>query len=197
MAVNNTFEWDARKNSAPPLISDVNCKQMRIISLVEHSENWSTDFEKEARSIKSILSENLVASYHIGSTAISGLKAKPVIDILLEVRSLSEVDRHNGKLEGFGYEAKGEYGIEGRRFFQKGESERTHHVHVFETGNPEIERHKLFVEFMNTHPRRVAEYEILKTKLESKYKQEPDKYSEGKSTFIKAIDAEAVKWKNS
>ena len=93
MAANNTFEWDARKNSAPPLISDVNCKQMRIISLVEHSENWSTDFEKEARSITSILSENLVASYHIGSTAISGLKAKPVIDILLEERSLSEVDR--------------------------------------------------------------------------------------------------------
>ena len=170
---------------------------MRTINLVEHSEWWATDFEKEIGSINDILSENLIAAYHIGSTAISKLRSKPVIDILLEVRLLSEVGKRNKRLEELGYDAKGEYGIEGRRFFQKGVNERTHHIHVFETGNLEIERHKLFVEFMNSHPGRVAEYENLKIELASKYKQEPDKYSEGKATFIKAIDAEATLWKNS
>jgi GrpB-like predicted nucleotidyltransferase (UPF0157 family) len=170
---------------------------MRTINLVEHSEKWPTDFEKEVNSIKDILSENLIAAYHIGSTAISGLRAKPVIDILLEVRSLSEVDKRNKRLEEIGYEAKGENGIYGRRFFQKGGKERTHHIHVFETGSQEIQRHKLFVEFMNAHPDRVAAYEKLKIELAGKYKQEPDKYSEGKAAFIKDIDAEAAVWKNS
>jgi GrpB-like predicted nucleotidyltransferase (UPF0157 family) len=168
---------------------------MRAISLVEHRERWSTDFEKEADSIKVILSDNLLAAYHIGSTAISGLRAKPVIDVLLEVRSLCELDKRNTELEELGYEAKGEYGIEGRRFFQKGGKERTHHVHAFKTGNHEIERHKLFVEFMKAHPHRAAEYEKLKMELESKYKEEPDKYSEGKAAFIKVIDVEASEWK--
>ncbi len=101
------------------------------------------------------------------------------------------------RLPWLGYEAKGEYGIKGRRFFQKGENERTHHIHIFESGNPEVERHRLFVEFMNSHPNRAAEYEKLKMKLSSKYKEEPEKYSQGKSVYIQAIDAEAIEWKNS
>jgi len=197
----NMRKWSHKKLvsilSGEDQLSTVSCKRMRTINLVEHSERWATDFEKEVGSIKDILSENLIAAYHIGSTAISGLRAKPVIDILLEVRFLSEVDKRNKRLEELGYEAKGEYGIEGRRFFQKGGKERTHHIHVFETGNLEIERHKLFVEFMNAHPGRVAEYEKLKIELASKYKQEPDKYSEGKAVFIKDIDVEATGWKNS
>lgn len=170
---------------------------MRTINLVEYREEWRTGFEKETDGIKSVLSENLIAAYHIGSTAIHGLKAKPVIDILLEVRSLSEVDKHNRELEELGYETRGEYGFEGRRFFQKGGKERTHHIHVFQTGNPEIKRHRYFVEFMNSHPGSAAEYETLKVELESKYKQKPNKYSEGKSEFIKNIDEKAAEWKNS
>jgi len=170
---------------------------MRTIKLVEYREEWRTDYEKEADSIKSVFSENLMGAYHIGSTAIYGLKAKPVIDILLEVRSLSEIDKHNRVPEELGYEAKGEYGIEGRRFYQKGGKERTHHIHIFQTGNSEIKRHRNFVEFMNAHPGSATEYEILKVELESKYKKDPNKYSEGKSEFIKNIDAEAAKWKNS
>ncbi len=96
-------------------------------------------------------------AYHIGSTAIPEIQSKPVIDILLEVLSLRELDKHTIKLEELGYEAKGDYGIEGRRFFQKGCHVRTHHIHAFETGNPEIKRHALFVAFMNAHPRRLSE----------------------------------------
>lgn len=170
---------------------------MRIIKLEEHNKKWSEDFEKEVGTIKAFLSENLIAAYHIGSTAIPGIRAKPVIDILLEVRSLNEIDKHNNKFEGIGYEAKGEYGIKGRKFFQKGKNERTHHIHIFESGNPEIERHKLFVEFMNAHPDKAAEYDKLKMKLLNKHKEEPDKYSQGKAVFIQSMDAEAIKWKNS
>ena len=168
---------------------------MRIIELETHNQNWSRDFEKEAAIIKDVLSGNLIAAYHIGSTAITGIKAKPVIDILLEVKSINEIDKHKQRIEGLGYEAKGEYGIKERRFFQKGNNERTHHIHIFESGNSEIERHLLFIEFMNSHPHRAAEYEKLKMKLSCHHKEEPEKYSQSKSVFIHNIDVEASAWK--
>jgi GrpB-like predicted nucleotidyltransferase (UPF0157 family) len=168
---------------------------MRIIELETHNQNWSRDFEKESAIFKDILSENLVTAYHIGSTAIMGIKAKPVIDILLEVKSIYEIDKHKQEIEGLGYEAKGEYGIKARRFFQKGQNERTHHIHIFESGNPEIGRHLLFIEFMNSHPNRAAEYENLKMESSSQYKEDPEKYSQSKSIFIQNIDIEASAWK--
>ncbi len=173
----------------------VSCSRMRIIKLETHNQRWSKDFEKEAAIIKDVLSGNLVAAYHIGSTAIMGIKAKPVIDILLEVKSINEIDKHKQEIEGLGYEAKGEYGIKTRRFFQKGQNERTHHIHIFESGNPEIERHLLFIEFMNSHPNRAAEYEKLKVKSAGQHKDYPEKYSQSKSIFIHNIDVEASAWK--
>ncbi len=169
---------------------------MRIIKLEAHDEQWCKDFEHEVSFLKAVLKQNLVAAFQIGSTAIARIRAKPVIDILLEVGSLHEVDKHNRALEELGYEAKGEYGIQGRRFFQKGDGERTHHLHMFQSGDPEIERHRLFIAFMNAHPDKAAEYEKLKIALSTKYKERPEKYSQGKSAFIHAIDAEAIKWKN-
>ena len=136
-----------------------------------------------------------MASYHIGSTAIPGIMAKPVIDILLEVKSIDKIDELDKEFEGLGYEVKRDYGIEGRRFFQKGKNERTHHIHIFESGNTEIERHRLFVEFMQAHPGSAAEYEKLKLKLIKQHKGDPEKYSQGKLTFIQSIDKDAIAWK--
>jgi len=168
---------------------------MRIIKLEEYDQRWPKYFEKEVDAIKILISENLLSAHHIGSTAILGMKAKPVIDIMLVVKSLSRIDKINQKFVALGYEVKGEYGIQGRRFFQKGKNKRTHHIHIFEQGNSEIERHILFVDFMNAHPNWVAEYEHLKIALSNRYKNEPQKYSQGKADFLQAIDLEAVKWK--
>jgi GrpB-like predicted nucleotidyltransferase (UPF0157 family) len=168
---------------------------MRIIELEAYNQNWPREFEKEVAILKGVLSDNFIAAYHIGSTAIVGIKAKPVIDILLEVKSINQIGNHNQEFEGLGYEAKGEYGIKGRRFFQKGNNERTHHIHIFETGNSEIKRHRQFVEFMNSHPHRAAEYEKLKIELSIHYKEKPEKYAQSKSVFIHNIDIEASTWK--
>ena len=125
------------------------------------------------------------------------IATESVIDILLEVRSLSEVDKYNKVFEKYGYEPKSEYNIKGRRFFQKGGNNRTHHIHAFESGNPEIERHKLFVEFMNTHPEEASKYGQLKIELANTFMHDRDKYSEGKSKFIQAINFKVRRWKYS
>jgi len=72
---------------------------------------------------------------------------------------------------------------------------RTHHVHVFESGNREIERHKLFVEYMNSHPNKAREYLRLKEMLCFQFSEDPKSYTNGKSYFIKSVDSEAHSWK--
>lgn len=169
---------------------------MRSIKLVTHDPDWARLYEDEVARLCLLLSKLVVSTHHIGSTAINGIKAKPVIDILIEVTCLRDLEKHAGDFKNLGYEAKGEYGIKGRRFFQKGGDERTHHLHIFESGNAEIERHRLFVAFMNAHPDKAEEYEALKTALSIEHKNSAEDYSQGKSAFIRAVDAEAIKWKN-
>ena len=168
---------------------------MRSVKLEEHDPNWTRLYEDEVGKLHVFLSELIVSTHHIGSTAISGIQAKPVIDILVEVTCLRDLKKHKGDFKNLGYEVKGAYGIKGRRFFQKGGDERTHHLHIFESGNSEIERHRLFVAFMNAHPDKAADYEALKTRLSIEYKNSAESYSQGKSAFIKAVDSETVKWK--
>ncbi|MBL1259287.1 MAG: GrpB family protein [Thiotrichaceae bacterium] len=165
-----------------------------MIELKKYNDRWPGEFQLEVGLIKAVLSEHLICAHHIGSTAIKGCCAKPMIDIIVEVMSLDKVDQNNHPLEKLGYEVKGEFGVVGRRFFMKGDDKRTHHLHVFESGNLDIERHRLFVEYMNAHADQMAKYSKLKMELSQRYRQHPDEYSAGKAAFIKSIDLAAVEW---
>jgi len=78
------------------------------------------------------------------SVTTFNIYAKPVIDMLVTVNDLSSVDALNPLFEALGYDCKGEFGIPGRRFYQKRKIKRTHHIHLFEQGNSEIKRHLAF-----------------------------------------------------
>lgn len=91
-----------------------------IVKVVAYDAKWPQLFEEKAKLIKSALGENCIAIHHIGSTAVLGLSAKPIIDILPVVKNILQVDQANFAMEQLGYTAKGEYGIPFRRYFQKG-----------------------------------------------------------------------------
>ncbi len=153
-------------------------------------------YKEESEKIKNILNDIILDIHHIGSTAIPGIKAKPVIDILVEVKNIEEVDRYNHKMKELGYEAMGEHGIPKRRFFRKGGNNRTHHIHIFQMGNEEIERHINFKEYLVAHPDKAREYSELKEKLANKYTYDAENYTNGKGDFIKKIDRKArLRWK--
>lgn len=145
-------------------------------------------FEEEASRIKGVLGENCIAIHHIGSTSIPGLAAKPIIDIIPVVKDIMGIDAINEKMEALGYEVKGEYGIAFRRFFQKGNPARTHHVHAFEEGNPEIERHLKFRNWMCAHPEDLEAYGSLKQELAQKYPHDRMSYGLGKESFVASIN---------
>lgn len=109
-------------------------------------------YEKEAVKLRKIFRSEITEIYHIGSTSVDGLIAKPVIDIMPVVRDVNRIDDYNTEMIDIGYEPKGENGLPGRRFFQKGGDERTHHIHFYEMGNTEIERHLAFRNYLRTHP---------------------------------------------
>lgn len=175
-------------------IGKLAANQMRSMEVVPHNPLWKAEFTKEAVVISSIFGDEIVKIHHIGSTAIVGIYAKPIIDILIEVRGINIIDNYNSQMQEIGYTSRGEWGISGRRYFIKGITQRTHHVHIYESGNPEIERHLKFRDYMNAHPDEASQYEKLKKELSEKYKHNPTEYTDGKDAFIKEIDRKAKEW---
>ena len=172
---------------------------MSRVEVVPHDPRWRDAFEAEAKKVAAALGENVVAVHHVGSTSIPDIYAKPVIDLLVEVRDVNEVDGRSPSMESLGYEALGEYGIPGRRYFRKDDREgiRTHHVHAFEAGSAEVVRHLAFRDYMIAHPVDAQRYSELKRRLAEEHPQSMDDYMDGKDGFIKEMDRRAARWRAS
>ena len=168
----------------------------RKIEVVDYCPEWKEKFWQEAAKIQEILGENCITVYHIGSTSVKGLRAKPIIDLMPVVKELEAVDLHNKEFEALGYECKGEYGILGRRFFMKGGDLRTHHVHIFaEESRKEIERHLAVRDYLRTHKKDAEAYAALKTELAEKFTYDNDGYCDGKDSFVKDLERKALEWR--
>jgi len=165
--------------------------EQRLIEVVPYDSNWLMQFEEEAARIKKALGSNCVEIHHIGSTSVPGLAAKPIIDMIPVVLDISKVDSANVAMQTLGYEAKGEYGIPFRRYFQKGDSIRTHHAHIFEIGNSEIERHLKFRDWMRKYPEDREAYARLKQELAHQHPYDITAYCLGKEDFVATIDKKA------
>ncbi|OOF03318.1 hypothetical protein BZG79_14385 [Salinivibrio sp. MA427] len=169
---------------------------LRIIEVVDFQSSWADDFNREKALICNALSqENVVGVHHIGSTSVEGLCAKPIIDILLEVKCLSALDEQGYLMESLGYLAKGEFGIPGRRYFQKGGVQRTHQVHAFLTGSHEAQRHIAFKEYLIAFPEVADEYGVLKKTGAVICNNDMYVYCRHKDSFIKEHEAKALSWK--
>ncbi|WP_299022791.1 GrpB family protein [uncultured Photobacterium sp.] len=167
----------------------------RIIEVVSYDPKWAELFELESRAISDVVGQTVVNIHHIGSTSVTGLAAKPIIDILLEVTDLHSLDVLSSGLISLGYESKGEFGIAGRRFFQKGGNNRTHHLHAFKVGDSNVVRHIAFRDYLIAHPDIATEYGRLKTKVALGCNNDPDSYCSGKNDFIKYHVLQSLKFR--
>lgn len=89
------------------------------ITVTDYNPKWPLQYAEERKRIVEILKENCISIYHIGSTSVPGLAAKPVIDIMAVVRSLEKADSTAEQFSEIGYEYLGEFGIAGRRYLRK------------------------------------------------------------------------------
>ena len=166
------------------------------VIVTEYSSKWEAGFEEEAEKIKRILKENCIAIYHIGSTAVKGLKAKPVIDIMPVVEDICRVDDQAAEFEKIGYEYLGEFGIAGRRYLRKGGDERTHQVHIFGVDDREnVERHLAVRDYLRAHREAARAYGELKERLAEDFPYDIEAYCDGKEEFVKELEQKALLWK--
>jgi GrpB-like predicted nucleotidyltransferase (UPF0157 family) len=166
----------------------------RRIDVVPYDAKWPTMFLQERAQLLARLPIPLAGIHHIGSTAVEGLAAKPVIDLLLEVADIHSLDRCSQQFESLGYESKGEYGITGRRFYQKGGDSRTHHIHAFELGSKNALRHIAFKEYLKAHPPVAYEYGLLKRKVALSCNNDIGLYCDGKADFLSRHERLAIAW---
>ena len=166
----------------------------RIIEVVNYDPSWKNIFDSEKSVLAKAIGNNAIRIEHIGSTAVPGLVSKPVIDILIEVESLVELDNSSKEIKTIGYLIKGENGISGRRYFQKGGNQRSHHVHAFQTGDLNLIRHRAFKEYLIAHPIIASEYGKIKTMAILKSDNNINNYMAHKNEFIQKHEKLAVEW---
>lgn len=153
------------------------------IFLSEHKSYWAEWYKEEVELLKSFLPKG-VAYYHIGSTAISGIMAKPIIDILIVVNCADNLRMISNILQEQQYIIMSEKG--NRISLNKGYSiegfrEKVFHIHLrLKSDTDEI----YFRDYLNLHPNIAKEYEQLKLNLCEKFKNNRDAYTEKKTEFV-------------
>ena len=169
------------------------------VELLPHDPFWTQRAQAEADALRSVLGDTLLAVHHIGSTAIPGIRAKPVIDLIPVVSALPALEARRSQIEALGYEWCGEFGLPGRRYFRRDDLQgaRTHQVHAFETGVPDVIRHLAFRDYMRAHPLLAAEYGKLKEGLADAHRHDRTAYVQGKDAFVKEHERRALLWASS
>lgn len=166
---------------------------MMKIEVVDYDPSWPAQFEAEREVVLRVLGDVATGIHHIGSTAVPGLAAKPIIDILLEVGDLVALDAHNSAMEAIGYKPMGEFGIPGRRYFPKGGDNRSHQIHAFVRGDSNVGRHIAFRDYLRRHPEAAREYAELKRRVARACNHDLGKYCDGKDAYVKRLEAIAIK----
>ena len=167
------------------------------VIVLPHDPAWISMYRQESKCILDALRRGQPIAHHIGSTAIPVCFAKPIIDILIEANDLSLVDACNPMMQVLGYEIMGEYGISNRRYFRKNSDtgERLYHVHVFAKGDPSVERHLVFRDFLIQHPIWAQKYSDLKRQLAASHPNSSRHYTEAKTELVVLINKLASKWR--
>ncbi len=171
------------------------------VIVVPYDEAWPSLFEEEQSRIESAIGPWVEQIEHVGSTAVPGLAAKPVIDIMVGVKSLGDSPILIERLAGVGYEYVPEFErvLPFRRYFRKvRDGRRTHQIHLVERSNGRWwERHLLFRDYLRTHPETAREYGRLKDHLAERFRSDREAYTDAKTDFISEVVRRATEDKHS
>jgi GrpB-like predicted nucleotidyltransferase (UPF0157 family) len=169
------MDWDFRGR---PALDDP-------VDVVEHDPRWAEMFEHERERLAQVLGDVAVAIEHVGSTAVPGLAAKPVLDIMAGVARTPLPERTLVALGALGYQYRGDSGVPGKQYFRT--NPRTRHLHVVAFGGEDWVRTLAFRDYLRAHPAAVQEYEALKRDLARLHRDDRTRYLEGKASFIQSV----------
>jgi GrpB-like predicted nucleotidyltransferase (UPF0157 family) len=153
---------------------------------------WPARFEQERAALVAAIGNWVVGGvHHVGSTAIPGLEAKPIIDILVGVEGLDESRSSFDPLAVLGYLYAPYRPDEMHWFCKPHPSRRTHHLHLVPIESPRFREELSFRDYLRSHPEDAKEYGLLKRALAEEHKQDRDAYTAAKAPFIRTVLARA------
>jgi len=160
------------------------------VIIIPYDPRWPVQFEEEKARLLADIGAYVLSIEHIGSTAVPGLAAKPVIDILIGVRSLANAPLFIPPLEARGYEYVAQYEDEmpfRRYLHRKVNGEHTHHLHMVEPTTRFYKVQLAFRDHLRSHPETHDVYAALKLDLAEKYRNDRMAYTDAKSDFILGV----------
>ena len=166
------------------------------VELHPHDPEWENLAAVTIEQLKNILKAVARDIRHVGSTSISSIKAKPIIDIAIAVDHLEDIVPLIPQMEANGFYRKN-VGAADQVFFSAGDFERdirTHHIHVVEYEGMAWRNYVNFTAYLNTHPTVARQYEALKETLLSQFAADRNAYTEGKSAWIRHTLRKAMVW---
>jgi GrpB-like predicted nucleotidyltransferase (UPF0157 family)/GNAT superfamily N-acetyltransferase len=167
------------------------------VDVISYDPAWPKIFEQEANQIKSTMGNLLNEIYHIGSTAIPNMPAKPVIDIMLVCNNLDDINLIAKKISALHYDNVRRQIIPYQSFFTRRQDNNIRfHLHIHEKGSPQIKRHVNFRDYVIAHPADAKKYAALKINLAEKYADDIHSYVLGKDKLVQEIDAKAKQWEH-
>jgi GrpB-like predicted nucleotidyltransferase (UPF0157 family) len=145
-----------------------------------------------------VLGSCLGIVHHIGSTAVPGLAAKPIIDLMPLVTKLPDLDQERWRVEALGYNWHGEFGIPGRRYCTLSDEKalRIVQLHFFKGDSPEVQRHIAFRDYLRAHPETARAYENEKRRARDLHPDDSHAYNDEKAAWIRGVTAQALDWSN-
>lgn len=156
------------------------------IHVVNHQPNWAEKYRKEAETLSGIFCKHPFLMEHIGSTAVPGLKAKPIVDIAVRFDSVEVVSEYVKPLTEYGYHYFGEFIFPRWYYFCRG-APREFNLHVVDSTTEHWDVWVRFRDILLRDDRIREEYQTLKTELAEKYRCERKKYTEGKTEFVARV----------
>jgi GrpB-like predicted nucleotidyltransferase (UPF0157 family) len=166
---------------------------MDDVEIVPYDPDWKVLFAVEADRLRAVLDSGLIVGIeHFGSTAVPGLAAKPIIDILIAVTSLARAKATMvDPITGVGYLYWAENPKTDRMFFVKGMpphgERRTHHVHITEPEGEMWRRRLRFRDYPRANPGEARCYEALKRQLAARYPSDRERYTDAKTEYVEAV----------
>lgn len=159
------------------------------VVVLPYDEAWADRFAEIKTEIEAALGELAFRIEHVGSTAVPGLSAKPIIDLDVVIRDSSAFHAAAAALEAIAYQHEGDLGIAGREAFRYDGKDhlQKHHLYVCAQNSAELKRHLAFRDYLRTHPEAVCEYSRIKEEGAALYPYDIDGYIEHKTPFIRRI----------
>lgn len=164
------------------------------IRIVRYDPSWPVLFRQIAAPMREALGPVSLRIDHIGSTAVPGLAAKPVIDIQISVASFDPITAFRDPLERLGYVFRAENPERTKRYFRESPGTRRTHIHVRVKGSWNEQFALLFRDYVRTHREAAERYATLKADLARQFPHDQEAYTNAKGPFIWAIMADANVW---